>query len=91
MPNRPTGEFWDEVFGRISDSLDSVLAEVKEWPGQSALSELVVYGHGVDPEALTDYMREEREWPANALELDDRYTLDKTGQSGMRDVAGWAR
>ena len=91
MPNRPTGEFWDEVFGRISDSLDSVLAEVKEWPGQSALSELVVYGHGVDPEALTDYMREEREWPANALELDDRYTLDKTGQSGMRDVAGWGQ
>ena len=90
MPNRLTGEFWDEVFCRISDSLDSVLAEVKEWPGQSVLSELVVYGHGADPEALTDYMREEREWPANARELDDRHG-DKTGQSGMRDVAGWAR
>ena len=85
MPNRPTGEFWDEVFGRIS------IPWTRYWPrskngGQSALSELVVYGHGVDPEALTDYMREEREWPANALELDDRYTLDKTGS---RACAMW--
>ena len=89
MAERPKGEFWDEVFGRIAESAEAAFAEVKEWPGQSTVSEIVMYGHGVDVSGLASYMRDERDLPAYPLELDDRYKLDETGQKAMRDVTSW--